>query len=77
VIVAAAPESVQELPEADPESAHAGEARRSVLPFADPHSVFGGDGAAHRAAQAHVASALSRGAVDDERREEMARSAIC
>ncbi|MCW2979053.1 MAG: Epi-isozizaene 5-monooxygenase/(E)-beta-farnesene synthase [Solirubrobacterales bacterium] len=71
VVVAAAPESVGELLEADPDSAHAGEARRSVLPFADPCSVFGGDGAAHRAAQAHVASALSPGAVD-ERREEMA-----
>jgi cytochrome P450 len=71
VVVAAAPESVGELLEADPDSAHAGEARRSVLPFADPRSVFGGDGAAHRAAQAHVAAALSAGAID-ERRAEMA-----
>jgi cytochrome P450 len=71
VVVAAAPESVQELLEADPDSAHAGEARRSILPFADPRSVFGGDGAAHGAAEAHVAAALSRGAVD-ERREAMA-----
>jgi cytochrome P450 len=71
VVVAAAPESVEELLEADPDGAHAGEARRSILPFADPRSVFGGDGAAHRAAQAHVASALSPGAVD-ERRGEMA-----
>jgi cytochrome P450 len=70
VVVAAAPESVTELLEADPAGAHAGEARRTVLPFASPDSVFGGDGAAHRAAQAHVAPALSRQAVD-ERREEM------
>jgi cytochrome P450 family 135 len=69
-VVAAAPESVDELLEADPETAHAGEARRSILPFASSRSVFGGDGAAHRGAQAHVAPTLSRGAVD-ERREEM------
>jgi cytochrome P450 len=71
VVVAAAPESVEELLEADPATAHAGEARRGVLPFASPRSVFGGDGAAHRGAEAHVAPTLSRGAVD-EHREEMA-----
>ncbi|HVV91100.1 MAG TPA: cytochrome P450 [Solirubrobacterales bacterium] len=71
VVVAAAPESVEELLEADPESAHAGEARRAVLPFASPRSVFGGDGAAHRTAEAHVSPTLSRGAID-ERRAEMA-----
>lgn len=68
-VVAAAPESVAELLEADPETAHAGEARRSVLPFASPHSVFGGDGAAHRCAEAHVSPTLSRGAVDEWRPE--------
>ncbi|HEX3735911.1 MAG TPA: cytochrome P450 [Solirubrobacterales bacterium] len=71
VVVAAAPEAVEELLEADPEAAHAGEARRSVLPFASPDSVFGGDGEAHDAAQSHVAAALSREAVDG-RREAMA-----
>jgi cytochrome P450 family 135 len=69
-VVAAAPESVAELLEADPDAAHAGEARRTVLPFASPRSVFGGDGAAHAEAEAHVAAALSREAVD-ARREEM------
>jgi cytochrome P450 len=75
VVVAAAPESVEGLLEADPATAHAGEARRSVLPFADPLSVFGGDGAAHRAAEAHVASALSPGAVDERRVEMVAIAA--
>jgi cytochrome P450 len=70
VVVAAAPESVAELLEADPDTAHAGEARRSVLPFADPRSVFGGDGEAHAAASARVEPALSAAAVD-ARREEM------
>jgi cytochrome P450 len=69
-VVAAAPESVEELLEADPRTAHAGEARRTVLPFASPRSVFGGDGAAHAEAEAHVAPALSRASVDG-RREEM------
>jgi cytochrome P450 len=69
VVVAAAPESVAGLLAADPDTAHAGEARRSVLPFADPRSVFGGDEAAHRAASAHVAPTLSRQAVDEHREE--------
>jgi cytochrome P450 len=70
-VVAAAPESVDELLEADPGSAHAGEARRSVLPFASRRSVFGGDGADHDEPEADIAPALSRAAVD-ARREEMA-----
>jgi cytochrome P450 len=69
VVVAAAPESVENLLEADPESAHAGEARRAILPFADPHSVFGGDEAAHDGAEAHVSPTLSRQAVDEHREE--------
>ena len=69
VVVAAAPESVEELLEADPTTAHAGEARRGILPFADPRSVFGGDEAAHRAARGHVSPTLSRQAVDEHREE--------
>jgi cytochrome P450 len=69
-VVAAAPESVEDLLEADPETAHAGEARRSVLPFAAPRSVFGGDGVDHDEPEADIAPALSREAVD-ARREEM------
>jgi cytochrome P450 len=74
VVVAAAPESVEELLEADPETAHAGEARRGVLPFASSDSVFGGDGRAHDVAQGHVAAALSPEAVG-ARREAMTRIA--
>jgi cytochrome P450 family 135 len=68
-VVAAAPESVAGLLEADPGSAHAGEARRSVLPFASPRSVFGGDGADHDEPEADIAPALSREAVDARRGE--------
>jgi cytochrome P450 len=71
VVVAAAPESVEELLAADPESAHAGEARRGVLPFASPRSVFGGDGEQHRSASAHVAPMLAAEAMTG-RREAMA-----
>jgi cytochrome P450 family 135 len=70
VVVAAAPDSVEELLEADPASAHAGEARRSVLPFASPHSVFGGDEEAHRAASGRVAPTLAAEAMTG-RLEEM------
>lgn len=71
VVVAAAPESVGELLEADPGAARAGEARRGVLPFASPRSVFGGDGEEHRAASAHVAPMLAADAMES-RREAMA-----
>jgi cytochrome P450 family 135 len=65
VVVAAAPESVGELLEADPASAHAGEARRAILPFASPRSIFGGDGEAHRTASDHVAATLSAAAMEE------------
>lgn len=67
VVVAAAPEAVQELLEADPFAARAGEARRGVLPFASPRSVFGGDGEEHRAASAHVAPMLAAKAMPPRR----------
>jgi cytochrome P450 len=60
IVVAAAPESVDDLLRADPETAHAGEARRSVLPFASPDSVFGGDSGAHRAALTWLLDRLGR-----------------
>src|SRR5215204_49613 len=63
VIVAAAAE-VGALLGADPHGAHAGEARRRILPAASPRSVFGGDGALHATAREHIAGALAPGVVD-------------
>jgi cytochrome P450 len=54
-VVVAEPAAVAELAG----SPHAGDARRHILPMASPRSVFGGDGAAHRAARARVEGALS------------------
>jgi cytochrome P450 family 135 len=68
------PAAVRDLLEADPERAHAGEARRAVLPFASSRSVFGGDAEAHRSARARIAPVLSTEAID-ARRPEMARIA--
>ncbi|MGN6256502.1 MAG: cytochrome P450 [Solirubrobacterales bacterium] len=61
------PEAVEALLEADPERAHAGEARRAVLPFASNRSVFGGDGESHRAARARIAPAFAPEAIDSRR----------
>src|SRR4051812_3194265 len=52
------PEAVEALLGSDPERAHAGEARRAVLPFASARSVFGGDAEAHQAARARIAPAF-------------------
>src|SRR5215203_7506962 len=49
-----APEAVGALLGSDPETAHAGEARRAVLPFASTRSVFGGDGESHQAARRRI-----------------------
>lgn len=65
--VVAEPEGVETLLTADPERAHAGEARRVVLPFASARSVFGGDAEDHRAARARIAPALSPEVVDSRR----------
>jgi len=64
------PAAVESLLGADPERAHAGQARRAVLPFASDRSVFGGDADAHRAARARIAPALAPDSID-ARREEM------
>jgi cytochrome P450 len=53
------PETVRALMDADPARAHAGEARRAVLPFASTRSVFGGDAAAHRSARGRIAPAFA------------------
>src|SRR3954454_15508413 len=65
--VVAAPEAVESLLGFDPERAHAGEARRAVLPFASSRSVFGGDAGAHRSARARIAAALAPGAIASRR----------
>ncbi len=68
------PEAVRSLLDSDYGWAHAGEARRAVLPFASVRSVFGGDDDAHRAARARIAPAFAPEVIDS-RREEMARIA--
>jgi cytochrome P450 len=65
--VVADPKAVESLLGADPERAHAGEARRAVLPFASPRSVFGGDAEDHRSARARIAPALSPEVIDSRR----------
>src|SRR5881227_3596173 len=47
MVFVAAPDAMQDLLEADPARAHAGSARRTVLPQASPRSTFGGDGETH------------------------------
>jgi cytochrome P450 len=65
--VVAEPEAVEALLESDYGRGHAGEARRQVLPFASPRSVFGGDGDRHRSARARIAPALAPEAIDPRR----------
>lgn len=61
------PEAVEALLGSDPERAHAGEARRAVLPFASARSVFGGDDESHRAARSRIAPAFSPDVIDSRR----------
>jgi cytochrome P450 family 135 len=61
------PEAVEMLLDSDPERAHAGEARRAVLPFASSRSVFGGDAEAHRAARGRIAPAFAPEVIDSRR----------
>jgi len=63
MVVVGAADELARVTELDPGSAHAGEARRRVLPQASPRSVFGGDDAAHRAASARIAGALTPEAI--------------
>jgi cytochrome P450 family 135 len=74
LIVVAHPAAVESLLSADPVSAHAGEARRRVLPFASPRSIFGADAERHRAARGRVAAAMSEEAMP-RLRPEIARIA--
>lgn len=63
IVVVVDPGAVAPLLEADPSLAHAGEARRRILPMASPRSMFGGDGAQHDAARAQVADRFTPQAV--------------
>lgn len=65
--VVADPRAVESLLDSDAERAHAGEARREVLPFASPRSVFGGDAGNHRAARARIAPAFAPEVIDSRR----------
>jgi cytochrome P450 family 135 len=56
VVVVAARGEVEGLLHADPGAALAGSARRRILPFASPRSIFGGDGAVHDAARGRLAA---------------------
>jgi cytochrome P450 family 135 len=62
-------EAVESLLGSDSERAHAGEARRAVLPFASARSVFGGDADAHRSARARIAPAFAPEVIDSRRGE--------
>jgi len=59
VAVVAEPEAAIALVESDPERAHAGEARRSIVPMASASSVFGGDGDTHRTARQRLAGVFT------------------
>jgi cytochrome P450 len=72
LVVSADLDAVEALMGSDPVSARAGEARRKVLPFASPRSVFGGDLDAHRAARGRIEPAFAP-EVMEERRREMVR----
>jgi cytochrome P450 family 135 len=74
LLVVAHPAAVEALLSADPESAHAGEARRRLLPFASQRSIFGADAEQHRAARGRTARAMSEEAMS-RRRPEIARIA--
>src|SRR4051812_40555849 len=55
VVVVAGARLAAGIPEADPATAHAGEARRGVLPMASPRSAFGSDRAEHERARGRLA----------------------
>jgi hypothetical protein len=54
LVIAAAPAALGELLASDPERAHAGAARRSILPQASSTSPFGGDTTAHARSRARM-----------------------
>jgi cytochrome P450 family 135 len=54
LVIVSAPEALSELLTSDPDRAHAGAARRLVLPQASPASPFGGDATAHETSRARM-----------------------
>ncbi|HLM31730.1 MAG TPA: cytochrome P450 [Solirubrobacterales bacterium] len=62
-VVMADPRFVASVGTADPGAAHAGEARREILPQASPRSVFGADDATYRGAHARIATAFGADAI--------------
>jgi cytochrome P450 len=74
VVVVGEADLARELPAADPQRAHAGAARRGMLPMASERSVFGSDGDEHAAARGRVEDLFG---LDDvaARREAMAEIA--
>ena len=58
LVVVADPDAVAALADSDPVAAHAGEARRRILPMASTRGAFGGDGEQHRAARWRIADGL-------------------
>ncbi|HEY4096354.1 MAG TPA: cytochrome P450 [Baekduia sp.] len=71
VVVVADADLAAVLPCSDPATAHAGEARRSMLPMASPRSIFGSDGDEHQAARSRVEDLFALDAVA-QRRDAMA-----
>jgi cytochrome P450 family 135 len=65
--VVADPRAVEALLASDYGPAHAGAARRAILPFASERSAFGGDGEVHRAARARIAPLFAREALAAKR----------
>jgi cytochrome P450 len=67
IVVVADADLARALPGADPQRAHAGAARRGMLPMASPRSIFGSDGDEHHAARARVADVFELDAVAGRR----------
>lgn len=67
VVVVASPDAVERIAARDPEAARAGAARRGVLPQASARSLFGSDGAEHRAVRARSAPPFDAARVEARR----------
>jgi cytochrome P450 len=75
MVVVATPDEVEPLLRADPGLAHAGSARRAILPFASPRSAFGADGATYAAAREPIAALFTADAVA-QHRDALSRIAV-
>jgi cytochrome P450 len=54
LVFVSAPDALETLLQSDPARAHAGAARRAILPQASPASPFGGDGPGHQMSRARM-----------------------